>query len=1344
MGALVSFLPYHLASALADRTPTRLDGWFERSGHIVLFADIKGFTPLSEDLGRQGQAGNEQLTGLLNRYFARMIELSATYGGSLAAFGGDAMTIVFPYDRDSDLEEAAARALACALAMQAAMPAYTRIATLAGVFDLAIKIGIAAGEVLTAVVGDPENRLQSLIAGLPLVQAADAERHSGIGEILLHHDLARHVSGLRVGRPRDAYLPVIGLDQTPQTAPLPPLPALPPDMPIQAFVHPAIADRLRAISDSFLNERRSVTVLFVGFAAVDDASPEYVARIQAYVVAVLRVVQRYGGELNKIDMGDKGNTLMVVFGAPVAHEDDPELAMHCALELARLQVVQHDGTIEVPARIGIASGLAYCGLVGSDWRVEYTVIGDTPNLAARLMQAARPGEVFVAAGSRRRVADRFIWDAPMLLPVRGWSRPVTTYRLERSRPRSSRYQAQAYRLPMVGREEEIHALEGWLYLATQGQGHVVGLQAEAGMGKSRLIAELTRNALRQGVSVLSGECISHGASISYLPWHSILRDLFEIDPTAAPRQQRQQLHDRLAVIDPQIVGRLPILEIALNMQLGETELTRSLDARVRKDVIETTIVECVRAIAADAGPLLMVIEDAHWIDPLSYDLLVVLSRVVAELPLVIVLAYRPLEQTSSHLRLDRLDAFSEIMLHEFTLRESEWLIGLKFGYLFGAREVLSPAFVERITARSQGNPFYIDQIVNYIQDQGVSPYDTAALERVQLPDSLRALIVSRIDRLDERQRIVLKVASVLGRVFRASWLWGIYPQLGQPDQVKAHLDTLSRLDLTPMERTEPELEYLFKHVMTQEVAYESMASTTRLMLHEQVGRFIEAHFADDLERYLDTLAYHYGHSKNIEKQRHYYRLAGEAAQAAYSNQIALDYYTHLMQCLDGVSQVEVLLRIGDVLQLIGQWEEAHSHFDRARGLAAHHGDARLIARCDTAVAVLDAARGANGRTVAILENAINVFELHADWIGLYDALTVLGNLEVDQGRYTRGLRCFEHAHEIAVQLDDRRRLARAIGSMGLVYVDVGDYEMALYCLERSAQTATAQGDWGLLCRSMGSVGFIYMNQDRLSEAWEIFESLLRRAVEIGDRRLIARMARELGRVLTLAGDVERGLHCYAATLAIDLELGERRDVSVALGYIAHAYAYAGMIDQAQSTYDLAIGWCDAIGLVYWGSEFRHALAHLRVRQQRYAEAAELNQTALDTTRRLQSHKLLQLNATLLDTRLQVLQGAQSPASAIALLTTLDDEWYTDREHAAIDYAIWRIDPARDDVREQALQRYNALIDQQATAENCRRIDALGGAHHDPLVLPPLPTVLAQREDDLATLIMRLEQTAVLA
>ena len=292
-------------------------------------------------------------------------------------------------------------------------------------------------------------------------------------------------------------------------------------------------------------------------------------------------------------------------------------------------------------QIGISQGTMRTGAYGGATRRTYGVLGDDVNLAARLMQNAASGQVLISRAAQQPVADAFIWESLPPLPVKGKSKPVTVFRLVAARERHvARLLEPRYELPMVGRAPELALAEQKLDLTLHGLGQIIAITAEAGMGKSRLVAEIIRLANARQFAGYIGECQSYGTNNSYLVWESILRAFFGIDTVGALDEQIDILEVQLAAIDEALAPRLPLLGVALNLPIPDNDLTRSLDAKLRKASLEALLVDCMRA-RARTTPLMLVLEDCHWIDPLSRDLIEAIGRAVADLPVLIVVAYRP-------------------------------------------------------------------------------------------------------------------------------------------------------------------------------------------------------------------------------------------------------------------------------------------------------------------------------------------------------------------------------------------------------------------------------------------------------------------------------------------------------------------------------------------------------------------------------------------------------------------------------------------------------------------------------------------------------------------------------
>ena len=531
------------------------------------------------------------------------------------------------------------------------------------------------------------------------------------------------------------------------------------------------------------------------------------------------------------------------------------------------------------------------GAYGSTDCRTYGVLGDAVNLAARLMSTAAPGQILVTDPVREGTGDLLIWERLPEIRVKGLSKLVAVSHLVGVTRRGSiRLQEPAYALPMVGRTAELERIRGTLDQVLQGKGQIIGISAEAGMGKSRLAAEVIALAHDRGLTGLGGECQSYGTNTSYLAWRNIWRGFFGLRGDQPPADQVRVLELELARIDPALVSRLPLLGPVVNLTIPDNDLTRGLDANLRKTALEALLVDCLRA-RARTTPLLLVLEDCHWLDALSKELIEVVGRAIADLPVLMLMAHRPPQADGMPVaRVAHLPYYTEITLTDFTPEEAGRLIALKLDQFLGPGTDVPPEFVGEIVRRAAGNPFYIEEILNYLRDMGVDPHDAERLKNLDLPSSIYSLVLSRIDQLDEHEKITLRVASVIGRLFRAAMIWGVYPELGDAERVVAALERFSELDLTPLDRPAPELIYLFKHIITQEVAYESLPYATRAVLHEQIAAYLEQAAGAGSEPILDLLAFHYDRSNNEAKRREYLIKAGEAAQRNYANVAAIDYY----------------------------------------------------------------------------------------------------------------------------------------------------------------------------------------------------------------------------------------------------------------------------------------------------------------------------------------------------------------------------------------------------------------------------------------------------------------------
>jgi len=1026
-----------------------------------------------------------------------------------------------------------ARAAACGLAMQETMNRLGEIVTPAGSrIRLAMKVAVAAGNARRFVVGDPQIQLMDVLAGRLIDALALAERHAGSGEVVLERSALESVGGraeIRELRRDEANLSLCGVvarmiraDDRPPARRLDDI-ALHPDV-AKAWLLPQVYERLASGRGEFLAELRPAFPVFVQFGGIDyDNDEEAIGKLDALIRHVQRIVTSYGGNLLQLTLGDKGAYLYAVFGSPIAHEDDGARAAHAALELRALPAV----TAATELRIGIAHGRLRSGTYGHERRLAFTCLGDAVNLAARLMSEAPPGQIYVTGSVHALTGDAFVWEALPAIAVKGKADPVPLYALVRAE-RGATAAAASDSTAMIGRGAELAAMVARLDDARAGRGGIVAVSGEAGIGKSRLVAELVGIARQRGVLVAAGECQSYGRNSSYLVWRDIWSTLLRIDRSRSEEDQVRALENELAAIDPLLVPREPLLAGLVDLPLADNDLTAQFDAKLRKTSLEDLLSECLRARATET-PLVLVLEDCHWLDALSRDLAAVLARTSATLPVLMLLAHRPLAEAGATLGVEELPNFSRIALTELGDTDVAQLIRSRLAHRLAVETDAPKALSTLIAARAQGNPFYVEELVDFFVDRGVDPRDERAVKGLDLPDSMHSLVLSRIDRLGEGPRQVLKVASVVGREFGAATLPGAYPELGPPEAIAEHLHALSALDL--VREGDPEKRvYLFKHVVTREVTYESMPFGFRSTLHERVGSYIEETEGEAVERHLDLLAHHFWHSENLAKKREYLGRAGAAAQRSYANAAAIDYFERLAPLLSKGSRLDVLLKLGKVLEVVGDWRRAEEIDAEALALAEGLDDGLRRASCQTALAEVARKQGRYAEALDFLNRAARGFAAFGDDAGVARVLHLVGTVMAQRGEYDKAEQNYKKSLQIRERIGDKAGIASLHSNLGIVEEYRGDYDASKTFHERALALREIVGDVGTISISMSNLGMVATLQKRYEEARDWFEKAMGLNRQIGDTWLVAAGHNNLGNAMRGLGDRAQARRHYGESL----------------------------------------------------------------------------------------------------------------------------------------------------------------------------------------------------------------------
>lgn len=434
-----------------------------------------------------------------------------------------------------------------------------------------------------------------------------------------------------------------------------------------------------------------------------------------------------------------------------------------------------------------------------------------------------------------------------------------------------------------------------------------------------------------------------------------------------------------------------------------------------------------------------------------------------------------------------------------------------------------------------------------------------------MPTSLASLILSQIDQLNERQKTTLKVASIVGRTFRATWLWGFYPPLGEPGEVRNHLEELHALELTALDQPEPITTYLFKHILTHGVAYDSLPFETRAWLHGQLALYIEHSYSDTLDQFVDLLAYHYDLSPNLAKRREYLQRAGEAAQAAYANAAAIGYYRRVLALIPEPEQGPVRFRLGQVLEMVGEWAEADQEYRRALELA-EQADAPALAETSCyAIGSLNRKQGQYTVALEWLERARGAAQERSHTAAVVQAIVEMGEVFRFQGDFAAARLRYDESLSLSAAADHDTALqaarASALKGAGTLAAQQGDLETARRLYDESLALLRTLGDRPGIAALLNNMSIVARFQGDLAESRRLNEESLLQFRQIGDRWRVAQSLNNLGNVARDSSDYEYARRVLEESLKLSRRLGSRWGIANTLSSLTNLLLRIGERDE---------------------------------------------------------------------------------------------------------------------------------------------------------------------------------------
>ena len=993
--------------------------------------------------------------------------------------------------------------------------------------------------------------------------------------------------------------------------------ARPPASPPLAYRSPVVAYTPRHLADKILRsrsalegERRQVTVLFADIAGfttlAEKLDPEDVHRIVDRCFELITAeVHRFEGTINQYT----GDGVMALFGAPIAHEDSPRRAAHAALAIQRAlrgydREVQAQGGLPLRMRIGLHTGPVVVGKIGDDLRMDYTAVGDTTNLAARLQQTARPGSVVVSEATQTAIGGFFETLDLGEVAVKGRA-PARAFEVLRARARRSRLAAAVERglTPLVGRSREVDILLERFAEVKRGHGQVVSLAGDAGIGKSRLLLEFRRAVMEadEHPTWLEGQSVSFGQSIPFLPLIEQLRLNFHIEEFDGEPEIIAKVEHGMRRMG-ELETHIPYIRYLLSVDPGDRSiLEMEAGARRRKGF------EAIRALSlrgARLRPLVLVFEDLHWIDAGTEEYLASMADAVASVPLMLILTYRvgyspPVPARSFH---------TALTLHPLSEADAVAMAG----HVLGAADLPS-ALRQALLEKAEGVPLFIEEVIKTLLDLGLLRREGDGYRVVEgvgalnVPDTIQGIIMARLDRLGEDGKRTVQLASVIGRQFLGRLLQRV---AGLAERLTELLEELKDLEIIYELGLAPEPAYIFKHALIQDVAYQSLLKERRRELHRAVGTAIEEIYADRLAEHAEELAHHFQNGGDWQKAFTYLVRSGDRAKAAYANQSALDFYARALEAsvqvvpaLAPTRIVEIHHHRGEVLRLLARYPDSIAEFERMREVARSSGDrvregealvetsysqfltfsSEAIGHCRRfAQDALAIGRGTGSQHVVarslcylglaaqadgdvaegdrLFEESLGIARAggFADTVAV--SLTWLGAHANWRGEFTRAIETSQQAAAAAREINDGLSEMISSAFTCLSQIGLGQYPEALATIDDGLAKARDRNNSFIVGRLTNTLGWLYQELGDFRRATEYN----REAAEIGRRAKNANV--EVSSLINLSLD-ELNLGDPRRALALMEETQERVEKSA---FGAHRWRWSNHLSAYLSEALLAI------------------------------------------------------------------------------------------------------------------------------------------------------------------------------
>lgn len=1191
----------------------------------TMVLDLSGFTPLTESLMREGNKGAEQLSIILNQVFEPLVDLVYSRGGFIPYFAGDAFTAIFPsVGTDIHAKDIVQAALHAHQLFREGLFSF-------GQFSFGLKVGLSFGTVHWGIVG--ENKQAFYFRGKPIDQCAECQVRASDQDIVIDEIMKVQLSGngFEVHEMEPGFY------------------KLGRNIPLEFFTRAPIAlpPMNELLAGNFLpqevikydqdGEFRRVIAVFISFDGIESHD-----LMNQFATQVLDQIHTFSGYFKEIDFGDKGGVMFCFFGAPVSFENNTDRALQF-INALRDEVVELQKGTQLQFKAGLSLGLAYTGIVGGKKRCQYAAVGNRVNLAARLMAYADWGEILVDEEIRKNPHFKFFHKGD--IKYKGIKGNIPTFKLiDREFDLSPDYDSH-----LVARQTELDQLMSFSKPLQEGRAagvtHVFG---EAGIGKSRLTYEVG-NELEERFNIKWFICQSDQILRKpFNPFIYFLKNYFRQlqNSTSAINQESFES------VFVELLAKLSVLPAArAKMVRDELERTKTvlaahlgifypdslwdhLDAKGRYENTLTAIISVFEAEAL-SRPIVIEVEDGHWMDESSAELLHELIRRIGHHPIWILTTSRYLDDgTKPELVEDKLLQELELPLLEIDLKFLKNDAVRQFAESSLGAEI-SEEFFELLKRTTNGNPFYLEQMLKYFAESDLLNKKEGVWnikdQNVKLSHSINAVLTARIDRLSKLVRETVKAAAVIGREFE-------FPVLSEVMRVQegfADFDGNSSALLREQVKTAEqgqiwlatnELRYIFRHSLLREAVYSMQLRTRLQQLHQLIAEAIERIYADTIEaRYVD-LAFHYDQAGVFDKTCEYLRKAADYSRRNYQNQRALEYYDRLLSKLgsknEGVDEIKTHLNKGKILELIGEWDECQQAYEKALDLAKKSRDVLLIGQTNNNLAHLLMLKGDYVKAMNYLQIAAGLFESVDDRVGKARVNADLGTLYFRQGKYMEAKRYFEESIKIGLTKRGTSGSAQIASNLGLTHMNLGNYQEAIDVQESQLRISKRLSDKQGMASLYTNLGIVYLEKGDYEEALDCFDQGLAFSQELGNKQLTAIAIGSMGTVYEHQGDYEKAMECFLEDLRLVEELGDKQGTAIALGLIGELHNIKGDFHKAIEYLQKNLMLCEELGYQKGIAKAVNTLGDVFFFTKQYERSIHYYERSIDIARNIQNRLVL--------------------------------------------------------------------------------------------------------------------------